>query len=168
MAELAAEAERAGWDGVFLEDYIVYQGRPGMATYDPWVTMAAMALSTSHVPPLPVQVPRIPVWVGGDWTLAGVRARVPRWDGCCVYKGSPAKEWQDMTADDVRGIRAAAGREEFDICLGGRERAADWDREREHIRSVAEAGATWWTEWVDPGDKQRTIEAVTHGPLRVG
>ncbi len=26
MAELAAEAEQAGWDGLFLEDYIVYQG----------------------------------------------------------------------------------------------------------------------------------------------
>ena len=29
MAQLAAEAEQAGWDGVFLEDYIVYQGHAG-------------------------------------------------------------------------------------------------------------------------------------------
>jgi alkanesulfonate monooxygenase SsuD/methylene tetrahydromethanopterin reductase-like flavin-dependent oxidoreductase (luciferase family) len=49
MAELAAEAEQAGWDGIFLEDYIVYQGQAGMATYDPWVTMAAMAVATSRV-----------------------------------------------------------------------------------------------------------------------
>ncbi len=46
------------------------------------------------------------------------------------------------------------------------ERAADWDRDRQHIASVAEAGATWWTEWVKPGNKQRTIEAVRRGPLR--
>src|SRR6266568_2007392 len=49
MAELAVEAEQAGWDGIFLEDYIVYQGQAGMATYDPWVTMAAMAAATSRV-----------------------------------------------------------------------------------------------------------------------
>jgi alkanesulfonate monooxygenase SsuD/methylene tetrahydromethanopterin reductase-like flavin-dependent oxidoreductase (luciferase family) len=49
MAELAAEAERAGWDGVFLEDYIGYQGQAGTPTYDPWVTMVAMAIATSRV-----------------------------------------------------------------------------------------------------------------------
>ncbi len=49
MAELAAEAEGAGWDGIFLEDYIVYQGQVGTDTYDPWVTMAAMAVATRRV-----------------------------------------------------------------------------------------------------------------------
>jgi hypothetical protein len=28
--------------------------------------------------------------------------------------------------------------------------------------------ATWWSEWVRPGDKQRTIEAVRRGPLLAG
>jgi alkanesulfonate monooxygenase SsuD/methylene tetrahydromethanopterin reductase-like flavin-dependent oxidoreductase (luciferase family) len=264
MAELAAEAEQAGWDGIFLEDYIVYQGQAGMATYDPWVTMAAMATATSRVrlgtavtplprrrpwklaseavaldhlsrgrlilgvgagdphdqgfsatgeprrpavraqlldegleivtrlwsgepvtfhgrhfrveqlqlAPLPVQRPRIPVWVGGDWQLSGVKARVARWDGSFVYKGSPDEKWQDMTAADIRDIRAAAdGRPGFDIALvalGGGERGADWDREQQHIRSLAAAGATWWSEWVKPGDRQRTIDAVRRGPLRAG
>jgi len=49
MAELAAQAEQAGWDGIFLEDYIVYQGQAGTPTYDPWVTMAAMAVATRRV-----------------------------------------------------------------------------------------------------------------------
>ncbi len=67
----------------------------------------------------------------------------------------------------MHDIRAATGRRPgFDIALGGRERAADWDRERQHIRSVADAGATWWSEWVKPGDRQRTIDAVRRGPLR--
>lgn len=259
MAELAAEAEQAGWDGIFLEDYLVYQGQDGTPTYDPWVTMAAMAVATAalrlgtsvtplprrrpwklaseavsldhlsrgrlilgagsgdvhdqgfsatgeplepavraqlldeglqivtqlwtgepvtfhgrhfrvdqlRLSPPPVQQPRIPVWIGGDWALSGVRARVARWDGSCAYRGSPDEEWQDMTAADVRDIRAAAGRPGFDIAPGGRERAADWDREREHIRSLADAGATWWIEWVRPGDRQRTVDAVRRGPLRV-
>jgi alkanesulfonate monooxygenase SsuD/methylene tetrahydromethanopterin reductase-like flavin-dependent oxidoreductase (luciferase family) len=116
--------------------------------------------------PSPVQSPRIPVWVGGDWKNAGVRARVARWDGCCVYKGSPDKEWHDMTPDDVREIRAVAGRPDFEICLGGRQRAADAGREREHIHAVAAAGATWWSEWVKPGDRQAAFDAVRRGPLR--
>ncbi len=70
---------------------------------------------------------------------------------------------------DVQEIRAAAGHQpELDIALGGRECATDWDFEREHMRAVAAAGATWWTEWVKPGEKQRAIDAVRRDPLRAG
>jgi len=58
-----------------------------------------------------------------------------------------------------------AGWDAIDICMGGYERPADWEREREHIGAVAEAGATWWQEWVRPGDPGRTREAVSRGPL---
>lgn len=45
-AQLAAEAEAAGWDGVFSWDGIaIGEGD----TYDPWVTMAAMAMRTERV-----------------------------------------------------------------------------------------------------------------------
>ena len=49
LAEFAALAEASGWDGVFLEDYIVYQGKPAMPTCDPWIALAAMALNTRHI-----------------------------------------------------------------------------------------------------------------------
>lgn len=49
LAEFAAVAEAAGWDAVFLEDYIVYQGRPEIPTYDPWLALAAMALRTTRL-----------------------------------------------------------------------------------------------------------------------
>src|SRR4029077_12544091 len=104
--------------------------------------------------------PRVPVWVGGDWELSGIRARAARWDGCCVYKGSPDQEWQDMPPADVRDVRSAVGRPEFDVCLGGRQRAADWDREREHIRSVAAAGATWGNEWAKAGYSRTNLRPV--------
>jgi alkanesulfonate monooxygenase SsuD/methylene tetrahydromethanopterin reductase-like flavin-dependent oxidoreductase (luciferase family) len=48
-AELARMAEDSGWDGVFLEDYIVYQGEESLPAYDPWICLAAMACSTSSV-----------------------------------------------------------------------------------------------------------------------
>src|SRR5919199_2434116 len=46
MAELAAEAEAAGWDGVFYYDAIAI-GEAEM--YDPWVVLAAMAMRTERV-----------------------------------------------------------------------------------------------------------------------
>jgi alkanesulfonate monooxygenase SsuD/methylene tetrahydromethanopterin reductase-like flavin-dependent oxidoreductase (luciferase family) len=46
VADLAAEAEAAGWDAAFYWDGINIQDMP---MYDPWVTMAAMALRTQHV-----------------------------------------------------------------------------------------------------------------------
>jgi hypothetical protein len=42
-------AEDAGWDAVFLEDYLVYQGDSSLATYDPWISLAAMASATSSI-----------------------------------------------------------------------------------------------------------------------
>ena len=49
MGELAHIAEESGWDGVFLEDYIVWQNHPDVPTYDPWVTLAAIAMRTRRV-----------------------------------------------------------------------------------------------------------------------
>ena len=45
-ADLAADAEVAGWDGVFTWDGIAIGA---MDTFDPWVVMAAMAMRTEHV-----------------------------------------------------------------------------------------------------------------------
>lgn len=47
IATLAAEAEAAGWDGVFYWDGI-YVG-PETPVHDPWIAMAAMAMRTSRV-----------------------------------------------------------------------------------------------------------------------
>ncbi|HEX2729653.1 MAG TPA: LLM class flavin-dependent oxidoreductase [Rubrobacteraceae bacterium] len=46
VADLAREAELAGWDGVFYWDSICVGA---FDTYDPWVVMAAMALNTERV-----------------------------------------------------------------------------------------------------------------------
>jgi alkanesulfonate monooxygenase SsuD/methylene tetrahydromethanopterin reductase-like flavin-dependent oxidoreductase (luciferase family) len=46
VAGLAAEAEEAGWDGVFYYDAIAIGDAP---MYDPWVVMAAMAMRTERV-----------------------------------------------------------------------------------------------------------------------
>jgi alkanesulfonate monooxygenase SsuD/methylene tetrahydromethanopterin reductase-like flavin-dependent oxidoreductase (luciferase family) len=47
VANLAAVAERAGWDGFFLWDHMYAQ--PGMAVAEAWTTLAAVAMTTTRV-----------------------------------------------------------------------------------------------------------------------
>jgi alkanesulfonate monooxygenase SsuD/methylene tetrahydromethanopterin reductase-like flavin-dependent oxidoreductase (luciferase family) len=266
-AELAALAEASGWDGVFLEDYIVWQGHQEVPTYDPWVLLAAMALRTERVRlgitvtplsrrrpwkvakeavtldhlsngrmilgaglgdttldislthfsevvdvkqrsemldealeiiaqawsgqpfsysgkhyalkevtllPKPVQAPRIPIWIGGGFPLKGPTQRALRWDGSCMYIDTRGGPWRDWTPEDVQTLRTMAERwrskdAPFDIVLGGRQRDDDWDQERALIKSLAEAGATWWIEYLPPelGGLDVIREAITRGPLRI-
>jgi alkanesulfonate monooxygenase SsuD/methylene tetrahydromethanopterin reductase-like flavin-dependent oxidoreductase (luciferase family) len=49
LAELARAVEDSGWDALFLEDYLVYQGDASEPTYDPWICLAAMAMATSRI-----------------------------------------------------------------------------------------------------------------------
>jgi alkanesulfonate monooxygenase SsuD/methylene tetrahydromethanopterin reductase-like flavin-dependent oxidoreductase (luciferase family) len=267
LGELARLAEESGWDGVFLEEYIVWQGHQDVPTSDPWIALAAMAMQTSRVRlgttitpltrrrpwkvaretvtldqlsngrlilgiglgdtghdaasfgsfgevtdakerakmlgealdvlvglwsgapfnyagkyyrvnqvtllPRPVQTPRIPIWVGGGFPLKGPTQRALRWDGSCMYKQT-SSDWQDWMPDDVRALKALANQTRgtsppFDIVLGGRHRGDDGEKERALIRSLAEAGATWWIEYIPPetGGLDAARACITRGPLRV-
>jgi hypothetical protein len=54
----------------------------------------------------------------------------------------------------------------FDLVVGGDERREDWDEERSVISSLAEAGATWWLEWVPAAGFEEMRRAIVRGPLR--
>jgi alkanesulfonate monooxygenase SsuD/methylene tetrahydromethanopterin reductase-like flavin-dependent oxidoreductase (luciferase family) len=45
LADLAAEAEEAGWDGFFLQD-VLFSTEP---IVDPWVALAAVAMRTQRL-----------------------------------------------------------------------------------------------------------------------
>ncbi len=61
LAELAREAEEAGWDGFFLWDHI---GGWPVPTADPWVALAAAAMTTSRIAlgPMVTPLPRRRPW----------------------------------------------------------------------------------------------------------
>lgn len=264
LAEFARLAEEAGWDGVFLEDYIVWQGHQDVPTYDPWIALAAMALNTQRIRlgtmvtalprrrpwklaretvtldhlsngrlilgvglgdvawdkvtfpkfgevtdvkarakmldeglevlvglwsgqpfsfdgeyyhlkeviclPRPMQTPRIPIWIGGEYPNKGPMRRAARYDGTCLYKANN----EDMTPADVQAIKAFIEKHRsttapFDFALGGRNRGDDWELERALIKSLAEAGTTWWTEYLAPqiGGLEEIRAYIKRGPLRI-
>jgi alkanesulfonate monooxygenase SsuD/methylene tetrahydromethanopterin reductase-like flavin-dependent oxidoreductase (luciferase family) len=264
LAELARRAEDAGWDGVFLEDYLVYNAEPDCPTADVWVALAAMAGATAtvrlgttvtggarHLPwelarrvttldqlsggrvvlglgvgdpnddayrrfggvsdpraraslldeslkilvglfggkrfsfagehfrvedvllqPAPVA---LPIWIGGGWPGRAAVTRAARHDGFLPYRRSTDNRYADaaeeLSAGDVAEsldrVRADRGSiEGFDLVVGGRRRRADWSAERLHVAAVAEAGATWWMEWIPPGTPDEMRAAASQAPLR--
>ena len=48
VAELAASAERRGWDGFFVWDHVAYSA-PVRALADPWITLSAVAVATRRL-----------------------------------------------------------------------------------------------------------------------
>lgn len=48
MAELAVEAEDAGWDGWFVWDHVMRPGPPRPVA-DPWISLAAVAMATERL-----------------------------------------------------------------------------------------------------------------------
>lgn len=56
MARLAAEAEEAGWAGVFVWDHVRYRSSV-MHVADPWITLAAIACATARVSIGPMVTP---------------------------------------------------------------------------------------------------------------
>ncbi|GLV55423.1 luciferase-like protein [Dictyobacter sp. S3.2.2.5] len=267
LAELGCLAEAAGWDGVFVEDYIVHQSDGAVPTCDPWIALAAIAvgtkqiwLGTSVTPlsrrrpwkvareavaldqlsngrfilgvgsgdageagfsrvnevrdarerakmldealeiivglwsgepfsyqghyfqvqemtflPTSVQKPRIPILVGGGWPLKGPSLRAARYDGCCLYKQHEPGDSSDWIPDEVRELKAfmeahrgeQPRNEPYEIKLGGRSRSADWEHDRALMKVLAEAGVTWWVEYVPAGSVEEMRESVMRGPLRI-
>jgi alkanesulfonate monooxygenase SsuD/methylene tetrahydromethanopterin reductase-like flavin-dependent oxidoreductase (luciferase family) len=266
LGELAHIAEDSGWDGVFLEDYIVWQGHEDVPTYDPWIALAVIAARTERVRlgttvtplprrrpwkvasealtldhlsngrfilgvgagdtndqgfgrvgevmdlktraamldealaiitglwsgqpfafegahyhlaemtllPAPVQWPRIPIWVGGNWPHRGVIRRAARWDGFVGGKAHAEDEDWQLTPAEVTALIADIARERtspdpLEIALGGAERGPDIEVDRARITELAAVGATWWVEYVtsEAGGLEGMRARIAGGPIRV-
>ncbi|GHJ16702.1 LLM class flavin-dependent oxidoreductase [Micromonospora sp. AKA38] len=49
LVALGELAERSGWDGVFLEDYLIHHAGDDPPTWDPWLVLAAVAGRTDRI-----------------------------------------------------------------------------------------------------------------------
>jgi alkanesulfonate monooxygenase SsuD/methylene tetrahydromethanopterin reductase-like flavin-dependent oxidoreductase (luciferase family) len=121
--------------------------------------------------PVPVQRPRIPIWVVGGWPSERSMGRALRYDGLLPYvlprsgtRGGP-KAVSEMRA----WIGERRSLEGFDIVVEGTTPADDSIVAAEAVRPWQESGATWWIEadWsaTDTSSLRRRIEA---GPPAVG
>lgn len=262
VAELAHEAEEAGWDGFFIWDHINYKlagSSETLVVADPWIQLAAIALRTKRIKlgpmvtplprrrpwklaretvtldqlsggrlilgiglgsnrsreysafgettdarvhgemldeslevltqlwsgekvnyegnhyqlsdvqflPKPLQQPRIPIWVAGNWPNKKPFRRAAQWDG--VF---PLMLERALTPDDFREILGYIHAQRtqttpFDVVAGGLTSGTDKAQDAAHVASFAEVGATWWLECFYPRHTLEQVRQRIHqGPPR--
>jgi alkanesulfonate monooxygenase SsuD/methylene tetrahydromethanopterin reductase-like flavin-dependent oxidoreductase (luciferase family) len=112
--------------------------------------------------PVPVQRPRVPVWVGGVLPAARPIARAARWDGVVPIRFA-GRSLVRPSAGDIAGVRhqVAAARGTaggYDVVVW-----AEVAPEPAEVPGLAvpyqEAGATWWIETAKP--EPRWWEGIT-------
>ncbi|CAM3748113.1 LLM class flavin-dependent oxidoreductase [Kibdelosporangium persicum] len=106
--------------------------------------------------PTPVQQPRIPVWVGGQWALPGPLARALNWDGYVPLKAEPVPFTPAEVAEIAERLDITS-RTGYDLVICG----AGGD-----VAGYVEAGATWWVDTVPAWDPSLPAirERVVAGP----
>lgn len=114
--------------------------------------------------PSPVQRPRIPIWVGGEWPNRAPMRRAARYDGVFPVGGTamgPGEVTELLAV--VAGHRPAdAG--PFDVVLRGRG-GAHLDGAPADLDALEAAGVTWWLEALQPDDTLAdTRRLIAAGP----
>ena len=105
--------------------------------------------------PLPVQRPRIPVWVAANWPHRRPVQRAMRWDGLFPID-LPGPEQLDELAQEIRQARPAS-EGPFDLIV---EVSPGAD-----IRAWQAAGATWVLTSIEPEPQELYIrEVIEAGP----
>jgi probable F420-dependent oxidoreductase len=240
LADLAQDAENAGWDGFFIWDHIAAWALPMV---DPWVSLAAIAVSTqririgttvtpiprrrpwklareavsidhlsggrltlgvgigsgkgewahlgeetdlktrgamldealsvlvglwsgepfsyegeyyrleeAHFLPKPLQQPRIPIWVGGNWPYKAPFRRAAKWDGAFpLFQDGEYEEELNQLEEMVRYLRKHRQHEQLiDIIIRGVTPDAESKEAMDWIEQCAALGVTWWLESITP------------------
>jgi alkanesulfonate monooxygenase SsuD/methylene tetrahydromethanopterin reductase-like flavin-dependent oxidoreductase (luciferase family) len=119
--------------------------------------------------PVPVQQPRIPVWVAGEWPHRAPFRRAARWDG--VAPLSANLEWDELiSVEDVRELvdfvsEQRGSLDGFDVAITG-PTPADPPAAAGLLLPYVEAGMTWWLEGCHHrrGTLADTIGRIEAGP----
>jgi alkanesulfonate monooxygenase SsuD/methylene tetrahydromethanopterin reductase-like flavin-dependent oxidoreductase (luciferase family) len=261
IAELAHEAEEAGWDGFFVWDHLNFklaESPEPVVIADPWIQLAAIALRTKRIKlgpmvtplprrrpwklaretvtldhlsggrlvlgiglgtdfygeyhdfgettmplirgemldeglailtqlwsgeefsyegqhyqlsqvqflPRPLQAPRIPIWIAGNWPNKKPFRRAASFDG--VY---PQMQERALTPDDFREILSSIHTQRtlstpFDVVTKGVTSGTDKAGDAARVASFAQAGVTWWLEGFYHYTFEQARQRIHQGPPR--
>jgi hypothetical protein len=109
LADVAGEAEAAGWDGVFVADHLTVRGAAGPSPVaSPWIALTAIAMATNKVwiGPMVTALPR-----RRPWQLAGETATLDQLSGGRLILGlgsGTALEWSFVPFGEEPELRRRA------------------------------------------------------------
>jgi len=126
--------------------------------------------------PRPVQQPRIPVWVAGQWPGRRPFRRAARWDGVFplfgMTTGTPdqvAEMAAFVRAERVAQLGAEAAGAPFDIVHADWEPARPPEEQLPLLEAWAAAGVTWHlSSWWPAADLEDVRAVIRRGPPRAG
>jgi alkanesulfonate monooxygenase SsuD/methylene tetrahydromethanopterin reductase-like flavin-dependent oxidoreductase (luciferase family) len=116
--------------------------------------------------PVPVQRPRIPIWVVGAWPHERSMRRTLRWDGVYAQADGVAGI-QEIVAWAEREWPAATRDRPWDVVAEGRTAGDDPAAASATVAEYEAAGATWWIEsdW-EAGSVDAIRNRIEAGPPR--
>ncbi|MFZ6027232.1 MAG: LLM class flavin-dependent oxidoreductase [Chloroflexota bacterium] len=129
-------------------------------------------LNFPHLPPAPIQQPRIPIWIVGAWPSQKSMKRAARYDGLlpAMLDKKGKVQMRPATPGEIRQIKAwldenRPARTPFDIVVEGKTPGGQPGQAAAQVLPYAEAGATWWIEalW-DAPDLENALERIRQGP----
>lgn len=151
VVQLGQAAEAAVWESLFVWDHLAF----------------TLGISSDNITmtPLPVQRPRVPIWIGGE--SAPALRRAARWDGWIAgvddEQGNITKT-PDELHEQMAVIHAQRLDSDlpFEIALMGQAFGKDQSMTSEY----ESAGATWWLEIIAPlfGPHEDMLERIHTGP----
>jgi hypothetical protein len=109
------------------------------------------ALDLMYFPPVPLQQPRIPIWVPGVWPRMKNMRRVLKCDGIFPARMNAEGKFEDVTPQDLCQMRdyIFANRTlttPFDIVVDGKTGGLSPAEVQDKLRPWEAAGMTWWIE----------------------
>jgi alkanesulfonate monooxygenase SsuD/methylene tetrahydromethanopterin reductase-like flavin-dependent oxidoreductase (luciferase family) len=121
--------------------------------------------------PVPLQKPRIPIWVAGTWPRKPPFRRAARLDGILPISGDietslTPSQVRDLVAF-IKSVRTSDA--PFEVVQSGNTTGENPEQDRAIVAPYEEAGATWWLEsrvpWHSSVEKVRA--RIGMGPPRL-
>jgi alkanesulfonate monooxygenase SsuD/methylene tetrahydromethanopterin reductase-like flavin-dependent oxidoreductase (luciferase family) len=116
--------------------------------------------------PRPIQSPRVPIWVGGQWPNRAPLRRAARYDGMFPTGGD-----HPLNVDDFQQLLRVAratrknSHADFDLVARGRYGPQWSSQAKETLSALEEVGVTWWLEVVREVEEVSTIRTlIRHRP----
>ena len=109
-------------------------------------------IEDAHFLPKPLQQPRIPIWVGGNWPYKAPFRRAAKWDGAFPLFSVEENEQELAQLDEV--VRYLSEHREheqpLEIIIMGVTPDAGSKEGLSLVEQRSELGATWWLESITP------------------